>query len=493
MCKSAALTMPSTATDLLCRTAPYNPCVLNGTDLDASSVTSVEFFPNDELYKLIVEHISKVSGGAKNFTLHVGRGACNEDDDDEDMQRTAHKSLGLGMFRFTFEGNEMHALHQTLGDVVGTDCGATLMKSLVLFSPDADGVAIIKQFADCLLAKADATTEHTFTCYRWHVQYKYWQREEVATARPLDSVVLPAATKQKLVSDLDDFVSPGTKKWYAQHGIPYKRSLLLHGSPGAGKTSLIQALAGRYRRNLAILTPSHPEMTDDGLKAAIQRVPNRSIIVLEDVDAIFSDGRSKRDGDKSSLTFSGVLNALDGVGRSAGQIFILTTNHREKLDPALIRNGRVDCHVEFTDAAHEQARDLFLQFYQGVKPSLAEEFATALFKLLDERKTSVSMAALQHYFILMRKASAEEAASGAKKILEEAEAHGKLHKEKSTDDTTANDSKGDEEEGEEQNDRDKKKVKKKQGNQKGTGDANESDDDDNRTRKGVTHVHVHMH
>jgi len=290
------------------------------------------------------------------------------------------------------------------------------------------------------------------------------------------------------VGDLDDFVSAGTRKWYASHGIPYKRSLLLFGSPGAGKTSLIQALAGRYKRNLAILTPSHPEMTDDGLKAAVQRVPNKSIIVLEDVDAIFAEGRSKRDGDKSSLTFSGVLNALDGVGQSAGQIFILTTNHREKLDPALIRNGRVDCHVEFTDADAEQAAELFRQFYSAEKEkvALSEAFANRLFELVKERQTSISMAALQHYFIIMRRATAKEAAAGVAKILEEAEAYGVLQKQREEAKQAAKDEDkdkgGEEEEGKkEQAGAGSKCV----GEKKPKMDAEGSD-------KPHVHVHVHM-
>jgi len=263
-----------------------------------------------------------------------------------------------------------------------------------------------------------------FTIFRFHAQHQYWQRTDVVTARSIDSVVLPKESKSLLLSDLDDFTSRETKEWYIEHGIPYKRSFLFHGSPGAGKTSLIQGIAGRYARNICYLSPSHPEMSDDAMKTAVQRVPAKSIIVLEDVDALF-DGRKKKaeGGEKqNSLTFSGLLNALDGVGGSSGQIFILTTNHRERLDPALIRNGRVDLHVEFKDASREQMAQLFTQFYSDAPPQLAEEFATSLSEALDANKATASMAQLQHYFIMQRKTPAEVAAKAVRKVLEEQEA-----------------------------------------------------------------------
>ena len=180
-----------------------------------------------------------------------------------------------------------------------------------------------------------------------------------------------------------------------------------------------------YKRHVCFLSPSHPDFTDDALKAAVQRVPKDSIIVLEDIDGVGAAHRDhKKHGEqKSALTFSGVLNALDGVGGQNGQIFILTTNHRENLDPALIRNGRVDLHVEFTDATEEQMVGLFRSFYKGADEGLATAFASELLSLLGER--TVSCAALQHYFIQMRKSSAEEASKGAQKVLEEMENHGK--------------------------------------------------------------------
>src|SRR5262249_60360189 len=69
---------------------------------------------------------------------------------------------------------------------------------------------------------------------------------------------------------------------------------------------------------------------------------------------------------------SGLRNALDGVSSRAGRVLFLTTNHPEKLDPALVRPGRVDRKVELGYATSDQARRLFLWFYRGSGPSPAE-------------------------------------------------------------------------------------------------------------------------
>ena len=497
---SAANTTP----DLLHRLKPYDAHIVADLGLDPEDVTTVEF-TSGELYNLLCAHVANHSCGAKNFVLDVGRsGSCDEDTEDDASTRVAQAGLGLGVFPFDFpldasdsasdnsdctmvvsastpEPMRLYAIHQTLGQPVGTDCGASLYKSLVLVAPGKQSIEKLKELVNFLLEQADKTDHAKFSCYRWHVSYQYWRHEETTTARTVESVVLPNATKEKIVQDLDDFVSTGTKRWYLSHGIPYRRSYLLFGSPGAGKTSLIQAIAGKYRRNVAILNPSHPEMTDDSLKAAVQRVPHRSIIVLEDVDSLFADGRSKKEGDKSSLTFSGVLNALDGVGGAAGQIFILTTNHRERLDPALIRNGRVDVHIEFTDATREQMVALFRQFYPEAEAELAEAFATGLCELLGER--SVSCAQLQHYFIMARQWSAGKASAGVSKVLEEAEAHGTLKKQSKADEPKdEKDGKGEKEE------------KTPKGTQEdGSGDEEVKCGAKHKGQSQPLHVHVHMH
>lgn len=116
--------------------------------------------------------------------------------------------------------------------------------------------------------------------------------------------------------------------------------------------------------NICLLNLAERGLTDDKLNHLLGLVPDRSFVLLEDIDSAFTRRvQTSEDGFKSSVTFSGLLNALDGVTSSEERIIFMTTNHYERLDPALIRPGRVDLHELLDDAAGEQAYRLFVKFY----------------------------------------------------------------------------------------------------------------------------------
>ncbi len=95
---------------------------------------------------------------------------------------------------------------------------------------------------------------------------------------------------------------------------------------------------------------------------------------MEDIDCAFID---RKDGDdkRSKVTFSGLLNAIDGVAAGEGRLLFATTNHIERLDPALIRPGRIDRKVFIGFATHEQAARLFQRFFPATDGLWAREFA----------------------------------------------------------------------------------------------------------------------
>lgn len=138
--------------------------------------------------------------------------------------------------------------------------------------------------------------------------------------RPLDSVILGEGVSNKLVADVQEFIS--NSKWYQDRGIPYRRGYLLYGPPGCGKSSFITALAGELQHNICLLNLSMFGMNDDWLSKLMSEAPAESIILLEDIDAAFV---SREDDDvkyrgMTRLTLSGMLNAMDGVITSEGRI-----------------------------------------------------------------------------------------------------------------------------------------------------------------------------
>ena len=122
------------------------------------------------------------------------------------------------------------------------------------------------------------------------------------------------------------------------------------------------------------------------------------------------------------MTFSGFLNALDGVASGEERIIFMTTNHAEKLDPALIRPGRVDLMQLIDDATPEQARLLFDRFYgegntlksigQSEVENLSRELGTMVQEEIEQGRR-ISMAALQGLFI---RNDAQEAVSACREL-----------------------------------------------------------------------------
>ncbi|CAI5163772.1 BEM_HP_G0083930.mRNA.1.CDS.1 [Saccharomyces cerevisiae] len=180
--------------------------------------------------------------------------------------------------------------------------------------------------------------------------------------RMLPSVILDSGIKEGILDDVYDFMKNG--KWYSDRGIPYRRGYLLYGPPGSGKTSFIQALAGELDYNICILNLSENNLTDDRLNHLMNNMPERSILLLEDIDAAFNKrSQTGEQGFHSSVTFSGLLNALDGVTSSEETITFMTTNHPEKLDAAIMRPGRIDYKVFVGNATPYQVEKMFMKFY----------------------------------------------------------------------------------------------------------------------------------
>lgn len=200
-------------------------------------------------------------------------------------------------------------------------------------------------------------------------EHSHWRRLEPRRERPLSTVVASSEPgPEQILADMHAFLS--REDWYAKRGVPYRRGYLFHGPPGCGKTTFVTAAAGMLKCPIYVLNLADPYLSDLALLKLVTDAQPRSILLAEDIDAAFHDvlgkpGNSQRDGAHvGQLTFSGVLNALDGVAGQEGKIVVMTTNHPEKLDPALVRPGRVDMRASFHCASRQGVEEIFMNFFQ---------------------------------------------------------------------------------------------------------------------------------
>lgn len=97
------------------------------------------------------------------------------------------------------------------------------------------------------------------------------------------------------------------------------------------------------------------------------------------------------------VTFSGLLNSLDGVASTEARIVFMTTNYIDRLDPALIRPGRVDVKEFVGHCTRYQLENMYRRFYNGPEAVIFSSlFADEVLK----QNKNVSPAQIQGYFLI---------------------------------------------------------------------------------------------
>ncbi|KAG6381797.1 P-loop containing nucleoside triphosphate hydrolase protein [Boletus reticuloceps] len=274
--------------------------------------------------------------------------------------------------------------------------GASLKISVVARNND-----ILKKLVLEAKREYEKDAEHRVHIFMADTTYGCWRWNGARQKRPLSSIVLQPGVKDMLLADCRDFLC--SEDWYAERGIPFRRGYLLYGVPGSGKTSLIHSLAGELGLDIYVVSLSSKGMSDNTLTTLMGHVPSRSVNVhpLRGYAELFnfrfvihyplacprqstSTSNNSDTNDGSTLSLSGLLNSLDGVAAAEGRLLFATTNHIERLDPALSRPGRMDVWVNFTHATKWQAEGIFKCFFPS-KPS-----ASPSTEATSQEKTDVS-------------------------------------------------------------------------------------------------------
>jgi len=217
--------------------------------------------------------------------------------------------------------------------------------------------------------------------FRYENNEARWQQiQKLSSCRGLDSIALDERQEILLKKELDTFIN--NKNFYVKTGMPYRRGILLYGKPGTGKTSLINAISSYLSRDIYNLNLKMIK-DDKELSATFSTIPPNQLIVLEDVDTQSTVLHKRKAGIEveekiavnndlfqnkelsnekifiTTFSLSTFLACLDGHKISEGNIIIMTTNHVDVLDPACIRPGRMDVHLELNYCTHYQLNKLF--------------------------------------------------------------------------------------------------------------------------------------
>ena len=233
----------------------------------------------------------------------------------------------------------------------------------------------------------------------------HWKVNVYKSSTTFDNIFFEG--KAEVFQRLTDFMKE--KEFYQMLGKPWKLGILLTGEPGCGKTSLIRAIANFFKRSIKDV--QFNRMTDiDDLESCFNCVEydNKAmgsedvILVAEDIDcmtdiikkrtveepkknmterlnpfkseeanaimmAISNATDSPTVPNKKSgreITLSYLLNILDGISNADGRIFIASTNHVEKIDPAALRPGRIDIRIDFKRSSVSIVREIISHWYE---------------------------------------------------------------------------------------------------------------------------------
>ncbi|XP_015889980.2 AAA-ATPase At5g17760 [Ziziphus jujuba] len=204
-----------------------------------------------------------------------------------------------------------------------------------------------------------------------------WASVNLEHPATFETLAMDPDLKNTVMEDLNRFVR--RKEFYKKVGRAWKRGYLLYGPPGTGKSSLVAAMANYLKFDIYDLQLANI-YRDSELRKLLLATANRSILVIEDIDCsveipdrrnYYGDGRDQIDQQdnniRPSLTLSGLLNFIDGLWSTCGdeRIIIFTTNHKDRLDPALLRPGRMDMHIHMSYCTYHGFK-LLASNYLGV-------------------------------------------------------------------------------------------------------------------------------
>jgi AAA+ superfamily predicted ATPase len=185
-----------------------------------------------------------------------------------------------------------------------------------------------------------------------------------------DTLILRGSLKREIREDVRQFLA--SRATYERYRVPWKRGILFVGPPGNGKTHAVKALLNSVGLPCLYVKSFRSRFGTDhsNIRAVFQRARQATpcILVLEDLDSLV---------DETNRSF--FLNELDGFAANAGILTIATTNHPERLDPAILdRPSRFDRKYHFELPAPAERLAYITLWNDTLEPDLRFSEATAM-------------------------------------------------------------------------------------------------------------------
>jgi hypothetical protein len=217
----------------------------------------------------------------------------------------------------------------------------------------------------------------------WLYHYDTWSSVKFEHPSTFATLAMDPSRKQEILDDLNMFRRG--KDYYASVGKAWKRGYLLSGPSGTGKSTMIAAIANFLEYDVFLLDLSTIKSNNE-LRRLFMTTSHKCLIVIEDIDTSVhlsakrekdktnnkTTSDARKDEEENRVTLSGLLNFVDGLWSACGgqRIIVLTTNDKENLDPALIRRGRMDLHIEMSYCCFESFKVLAKNYLQVTEHKL---------------------------------------------------------------------------------------------------------------------------